>query len=57
MLENWELEIRDIPLCQQKTKFSQTNGTIKGTILLDVEQVIGGKEYIGQGWKMLQPWL
>ena len=29
------------------------NGTIKGTILLDVEQVIGGKEYIGQGWKML----
>jgi alkylation response protein AidB-like acyl-CoA dehydrogenase len=29
------------------------NGTIKGTILIDVEQVIGGKEQIGSGWKML----
>jgi len=29
------------------------NGTIKGTIVLDLEQVIGGEENIGNGWKML----
>jgi acyl-CoA dehydrogenase len=29
------------------------NGTIKGEITLDVEQVIGGEENIGKGWKML----
>jgi len=29
------------------------NGTIKGTILIDPEQVIGGSEKIGEGWKML----
>ena len=29
------------------------NGTIKGSIVLDVEQVIGGEENIGNGWKML----
>lgn len=29
------------------------NGTIKGTVYLDVEQVIGGGEKIGEGWKML----
>lgn len=29
------------------------NGTIKGTILIDPEQVIGGPENIGEGWKML----
>lgn len=29
------------------------NGTIKGTITIDPEQVIGGKEKIGEGWKML----
>ena len=29
------------------------NGTVKGTIYLDVEQVIGGGEKIGEGWKML----
>ena len=29
------------------------NGTIKGTILIDTDQVIGGEEKIGQGWKML----
>lgn len=29
------------------------NGTIKGTIFIDPEQVIGGQERIGQGWKML----
>ena len=29
------------------------NGTIKGSILLDLEQVIGGEENIGNGWKML----
>lgn len=29
------------------------NGTIKGTITLDLDQVIGGKDYIGHGWKML----
>jgi acyl-CoA dehydrogenase len=29
------------------------NGTIKGTITLDPEQVIGGKDKIGEGWKML----
>ena len=29
------------------------NGTIKGEILIDLEQVIGGPENIGNGWKML----
>lgn len=29
------------------------NGTIKGTVFIDPEQVIGGKEKIGEGWKML----
>ena len=29
------------------------NGTIKGTVLIDPEQVIGGPEKIGEGWKML----
>lgn len=29
------------------------NGTVKGTVLLGVDQVIGGKEKIGDGWKML----
>jgi acyl-CoA dehydrogenase len=29
------------------------NGTIKGTIIIDPEQVIGGSENIGEGWKML----
>jgi len=29
------------------------NGTIKGNILIDPEQVIGGPERIGEGWKML----
>ena len=29
------------------------NGTIKGTIILDPSQVIGGEEQIGNGWKML----
>jgi len=29
------------------------NGTIKGTIYIDYEQVIGGKDKIGDGWKML----
>jgi len=29
------------------------NGTIKGTILIDPEQVIGGEDKIGEGWKML----
>ena len=29
------------------------NGTIKGTIYIDPEQVIGGKNSIGEGWKML----
>ena len=29
------------------------NGTLKGTILLDVDQVIGGIDNIGEGWKML----
>ena len=29
------------------------NGTIKGTILIDTEQVIGGPDKIGEGWKML----
>jgi acyl-CoA dehydrogenase len=29
------------------------NGTLKGTIDIDVEQVIGGEENIGNGWKML----
>lgn len=29
------------------------NGTIKGTVSIDPEQVIGGKEKIGEGWKML----
>jgi alkylation response protein AidB-like acyl-CoA dehydrogenase len=29
------------------------NGTIKGTIEIDPEQVIGGPDKIGEGWKML----
>jgi acyl-CoA dehydrogenase len=29
------------------------NGTIKGSIYIDPEQVIGGKDKIGEGWKML----
>ena len=29
------------------------NGTVKGTIYIDVNQVIGGEENIGEGWKML----
>ena len=29
------------------------NGTIKGNIFIDPEQVIGGKDKIGEGWKML----
>jgi len=29
------------------------NGTIKGTICIDCDQVIGGAERIGDGWKML----
>jgi acyl-CoA dehydrogenase len=29
------------------------NGTIKGTILIDTNQVIGGPDKIGEGWKML----
>jgi acyl-CoA dehydrogenase len=29
------------------------NGTIKGNIYIDPEQVIGGQDKIGEGWKML----
>lgn len=29
------------------------NGTIKGTVFIDTEQVIGGPDKIGEGWKML----
>ena len=29
------------------------NGTIKGTIFIDVDQIIGGQDKIGEGWKML----
>jgi acyl-CoA dehydrogenase len=29
------------------------NGTIKGTIYIDPQQVIGGPDKIGEGWKML----
>jgi acyl-CoA dehydrogenase len=29
------------------------NGTIKGNIIIDPEQVIGGEKNIGEGWKML----
>jgi acyl-CoA dehydrogenase len=29
------------------------NGTIKGTIYINPDQVIGGKDKIGEGWKML----
>tara|TARA_B100000424_G_scaffold271745_1_gene276519 strand:- start:9399 stop:11315 length:1917 start_codon:yes stop_codon:yes gene_type:complete len=29
------------------------NGTIKGEFIIDVDQIIGGQENIGQGWKML----
>ena len=29
------------------------NGTIKGEIYIDVEQIIGGPDNIGNGWKML----
>ena len=29
------------------------NGTLKGDVVIDVDQVIGGEENIGNGWKML----
>jgi acyl-CoA dehydrogenase len=29
------------------------NGTIKGTIFIDLDQIIGGEDKIGEGWKML----
>ena len=29
------------------------NGTIKGTIYISTEQIIGGEQNIGEGWKML----
>ena len=29
------------------------NGTIKGTVFIDPEQVIGGPDKLGEGWKML----
>ena len=29
------------------------NGTIKGTIYIDCDQIIGGQDNIGEGWKML----
>lgn len=29
------------------------NGTLKGTIYIDPENIIGGQDNIGQGWKML----
>jgi acyl-CoA dehydrogenase len=29
------------------------NGTIKGTIIIDADQIIGGEDKIGEGWKML----
>ncbi len=29
------------------------NGTIKGEFVIDIDQVIGGEENIGNGWKML----
>jgi acyl-CoA dehydrogenase len=29
------------------------NGTIKGTIFIDTDQIIGGEDKIGEGWKML----
>ena len=29
------------------------NGTIKGIFVIDLEQVIGGEDNIGNGWKML----
>lgn len=29
------------------------NGTIKGTIFIDCEQIIGGEDKIGEGWRML----
>ncbi len=29
------------------------NGTIKGEFVIDLEQIIGGEENIGKGWKML----
>lgn len=29
------------------------NGTIKGTIVLELDDVIGGEENVGNGWKML----
>jgi acyl-CoA dehydrogenase len=29
------------------------NGTIKGTIFIDTDQIIGGEDKIGEGWQML----
>lgn len=43
-----EIGERHNPLGQQFM-----NGTVKGTIQLTDEHVLGGKEYIGQGWRML----
>ena len=46
------------PQLEQKTYHNPNNagfpnGTIKGSIIIDPEQVIGGSERIGEGWKML----
>lgn len=43
-----EIGERHDPLGQQFM-----NGTVKGTITLEQKHVLGGKDYIGQGWKML----
>ena len=49
---------RGHPGLQQETHHNPNNagfpnGTVKGTVCIDVDQVIGGEEKIGDGWKML----
>jgi acyl-CoA dehydrogenase len=39
--------------CHNPNNAGFPNGTLKGTIFIDSEQVIGGADKIGDGWKML----
>jgi acyl-CoA dehydrogenase len=39
--------------CHNPNNSGFPNGTIKGTILIDTTQIIGGSKNIGEGWKML----
>jgi len=39
--------------CHNPNNAGFPNGTIKGTICIDGDQIIGGEDNIGEGWKML----